>query len=281
MKSERVKSRRKWGRFAVIVALLSGMVLVLSGTSSALSDEEMADEVLLAVLRDRGIELDDGPLRVRLDSEIREAIRIGAVLWDTLNELGFRWNESFPEGSTPSPDSFPGETLRERLRERFEEQLRIWSVVAPEWREAFEQLRERVRECRETNDEKCWLDLRLRLQFEHAQRFQEMFENRYQEMRENGGPVSDLAEMERLRERTEERIRSMIENGERSGIGDSGVAPGDLEQLREQLRDQSQVHLSIPTSSTTTTSPTTSNPDTSAGGPGSTMGDDQSGQGGN
>lgn len=281
MTKQRVRSRRRWGRFAVIVALLSGMVLVLSGTSSALTDEEMADEVAVAVLRERGVELDDGPLRDRLDAEIREAIRIGAVLWDTLNELGFRWNESFLEGSTPPPDSFPGEALRERLRERLEKQLRIWSVVAPEWREAFEQLRERVRECRENNDEECWRELRLRLQFEHAQRFQEMFENRYQEMRENGGPVSDLAEMERLRERTEERIRSMIENGEQSGLGGSGAAPGDLEQLRDRLRDQAQIHVSTPTTSTSTTSPTTSSPDTSAGGPGSTMGEGQSGQGGN
>ena len=261
--------KKKWGRLAVMVALMFGLVFALSGVSSAVvgTGDDEASEILAAVLDDQGIDLVDEPLRERLEAEVREAARIGATSGELLDEF------------------------RDRLRERLQEQLRIWAIIAPEWREAFEQLRERVRDCRESGDLECWQELRLRLQHEHAQRFQEEFENRYQEMQSNGGTTGELGELERLRERTQERVESMIQNSSASDLNGAGLQLGDLEQLRDRLRDQDRIHASTtststpaasssstPTSSSTTTA---GGPNTSPGGPGSTQGDDESDQGGN
>ena len=267
-------TKRKWGRFAVVIALMFGLVFALSGVSSAevraVDDADEASDILGTVLLDRGIDLGDGPLRDRLEAEVREAIRIGAVSGEILDEF------------------------RDRLRERLQEQLRIWAIIAPEWREAFEQVRERVRECRESNDLECWRELRLRLQHEHARRFEEQFENHYQEMQSNGGTADELGELERLRERTQERVESMIQNSSSGDLAGAGLMLGDLEQLRDRLRDQDRIHTSSTssTSSSTSTSPSTSpatspatsspgGPNTSPGGPGSTADEQQSGQGGN
>lgn len=274
---ERTKENKKWGRLAVLVALVFGIVFALSGVSTAMDDEDMASDVLQAVLVDQGVELPDEPLQERLQTELQEAIRVGAILWETLNELGFRWTESGPhESATSSATSFPDEAIRQRLRERIREQLSIWAVIGPEWREAFEQLRERVRDCRESGDIECWRELRLQLQYEHARRFEETFENRYQEMQSTGGSTGELGQLERLREQTQERVETMIQDSTPNQLDGAGVELGDLERLRERLQDQMQVHVSTAPASTTSSGPTTSQV-----GPGSTDGSQQSGQGGN
>ena len=240
----------KWRRIAVVVAVMFGLVFVLSGVSSAgvrtVDDIDEASDILGTVLLDQGIDLGDGPLRDRLETEIREAIRIGAVSGDLLDEF------------------------RDRLRERIREQLRIWAVIAPEWREAFELLQDRIRECRESQDPECWLELRLRLQHEHAQRFQEQFENRYQEMQSNGGTDGELGELERVRERTQARVESMIQNSTPNDLAGAGLQIRELEQLRDRLRDQDMIHASS-TSTTSTTSgmPTSSTTSTTSGMPNS------------
>lgn len=248
----RVSSKRKvWGRIAVLIALMFGLVFALSGTSSALSDEDMASDVLQAVLSDQGIALRDDPVHDRLEAEVADAIRAGAVLWETLNDLGFRWtaSESQESSASSSPTSdptttaeFPGEMLRERIRERIREQLQIWSVIAPEWRQVFEQLRERIRECRDSAEADCWPELRLQLQYEHADRFQQTYENRYQEMQSSGDAGVDPAELERIRERTQERVESIIQETPASDLDDAGLQQGELEQLQERLREQAGVH---------------------------------------
>lgn len=211
-RSSTPKERKKWTRLAVIVAMISGLVLVLSGVGSALDEDELANDVLEAVLLDQDVDLDDGPVRDRLRDQVRDAIRIGAVPGEILDEVG------------------------DRLRERINEQVRIWAVIAPEWREAFEQLRDRVRDCRDSDDMECWRELRLQLQYEHAKRFEEMYENRYQEMQSNGESASELGELERLREQTRERVEDMIRNGTADSLSDAGLQQQELEQLQERLR---------------------------------------------
>lgn len=264
-------TKKKWGRFAVVIALMFGLVFALSGMSSAsfgAGDDDPASDILGTVLLDQGIDLGDGPLRDRLEAEVREAIRIGAVSEED-------WDE-----------------FRDRLRDRIREQLRIWAVIAPEWREAFEQLRDRIRECRESADLECWRELRLQLQHEHAQRFEEQFQSRYQEMQSNGGTANELGELERLRQRAQERVESMIQNSTSSDLDAAGLQLGDLEQLRDRLRDQDRIHVSstsssTPSSSSSTPAPSSSStsipsgPNTSQGGPGSTQGDQQSEEGDN
>jgi hypothetical protein len=95
--------------------------------------------------------------------------------------------------------------------------------------------------------------LRLRLQYEHAQRFQQSFENEYRDMQSNGGTPGDLTELERMREQAEERIQSMIQEQAQQLLDDAGLQRGDLERLRDQLRDQLQIHdMASSTSSTST-----------------------------
>lgn len=285
--------RKKWGRLVVLVALMFGVVFTLAGTSSALSDEDMASDVMQAVLSDQGVDLGDERVHDRLEAQVVEAIRVGALLWETLNDLGFGWGASESQETATTPEaSFPGEMLRERLRERIREQLRIWLAIAPEWREAFETLGERIRDCRENGGQACWSELRLRLQYEHAQRFELAFENRYQDMQSNGGFGVELGELERIREHTQERVQSMIEDVPPNDLDEAGVQLQELERLREALREQSQIHAStsssapMPSTTNTSTPSSTSEPEdtspggpnTSQAGPGSTD-DDRSGRG--
>ncbi len=264
--------RRRWGRVAVVAALISGLILVLSGPTSASDDETMATDVVDVFMSDQGVTLTDD-VRDDLEAEVVGAIRVGAVLWETLNELGFSWSNSGSTvtSSTDSATTFPGELLRERLRERIQEQLRIWDFIAPEWREVFAQLRERVQECRDDGESSCWEELRLRLQYEHAQRFQQNFENEYRNMQTNGGTPNDLAELERLREQAEERVQSMIQEQAQQMLDDAGLQLGDLERLRDQLRDQLQIHDMTSSTSTSSSVPSSS----------PTTGGQQSGPGGN
>ncbi|MEN9805214.1 MAG: hypothetical protein RIS41_2061 [Actinomycetota bacterium] len=255
-----VPEKRRWGRLAFLVAVMFGLVFALSGVSSALSDEDMASDVLQAVMADQGVPLDDQAVHDRVQAEVLEAIRVGAITWETLNELGFRWTASESQESAASStsipaSSFPGDALRERLRERVMEQITLWKAIAADWREAFEQLRERVRECRDDGDVECWRELRLELQYEHARRFQEMFENRYQEMESSGDVAPPLGELERLREQTQDRVQDMIQNSTSEALDQAGLQVQDLEQLQERLQEQAQVHAG--------------------------SGNDQSGQGGN
>ena len=265
------ETKRRWGRVAVVLALIGGMVLVLAGPTSAADDEPMATDTTMAAdvvdvfMSDQGVTI-DGPLRVTLEAEIASAFEVGAMLWTTLNELGFGWS-SAPSTTDADPTApLPGELLRERIRERIQEQLRIWDVVAPEWHEVYERLQERVRDCREEGDDSCWAELRLRLQYEHALRFHEGYESDYGSMQSNGGTPNELAELERLRERTEDRVQAMIDDVPEASLGDLGIQLGDLAQLRDRLRDQVQIHDMTSTSS----SSSSSTPD-----------DDSDGRGGN
>lgn len=268
-------ARRRWGRVAVVAALISGLILVLSGPTSASDDETMATDVTMAAdvvdvfLSDQGVEPSDD-VRDDLENDVVGAIRVGALLWETLNGLGFSWS-SPPAGVTSTfgpSSSLPGELLRQRIRQRIEEQLRIWKFIAPEWREVFSQLRDRIQECREDGDDSCWDELRLRLQYEHAQRFERNFENEYRNMQTNGAMPSDLAELERLREQAEKRVQSMIQEQAQLALEEADLQLGDLERLRDRLRDQLQIHDM--TSSTSSSSSTSTAP-----------GGQQSGQGGN
>ena len=291
---KRTVKRRRLGRLAMLIALMFGLVFALAGTSSALSDDDMASDVMQAVLSDQGVDLSDEMVHDRLEEQVVEAIRAGALLWETLNELGFGWESSESQESATTPEaSFPGEILRERLRDRIREQLQIWLAIAPEWREVFEQLRERIRDCREDGGQSCWSEVRLQLQYEHAQRFEESFENRYQEMQTNGGFGVEPGELERMREHTQERVQAMIENVPPNDLEEAGVQLQELERLRERLREQSQIHASTSSSSpmsstsTSTSAPSSTSepedstpggPNTSQVGPGSTD-DDRSGRG--
>ena len=243
----RVREKRRWGRLAFFVALVFGLVFALSGMSSALSDEDMASDVLQAVMVDQGVSLDDRAVHDRLQAEILYSIHVGAIRWETLNELGFRWTASESQESAASStsvpgSSFPGDVLRQRLRERITEQLILWKAIAIHWREAFEQLRERVRECRDSGEIECWRDLRLDLQYEQARRFQEMYENRYREMQSNGASAAELGELERLREQAQERVESMIQNSTSEELDRAGLALQELQQLQERLQAQVQLH---------------------------------------
>ncbi len=280
---EQSRTRRKWSRLAVLIGLMFGLVFVLSGTSSAMTDDEMAGEIVRSVLSDQGVVLDDDAVRARLEDEVQDAIGIGAVLWSTLNELGFQWAANVDQSSPTSvPASsttlLPGEVLRERLRDRIREQLRIWDAVAPEWRQAFEELRERLRDCRESEESACWLEFRLRLHYEHALRFQETFEERYRNMQTDGGSISELAELERMRERAQNRIDAIVGNGSSTALDDAGLQLGDLERLQDRLREHAQIHqsTSVPASSlggstSTSVSPGSSSP-SSVGGPNTSQG---------
>ena len=130
------ETKRRWGRVAVVLALIGGMVLVLAGPTSAADEETMATDMTMAAdvvdvfMSDQGVSIDD-ELRDVLETEILSAFDVGAMVWTTLGELGFGWSSS-PSTTDADPTApLPGELLRERIRERIQEQLRIWDVVVP------------------------------------------------------------------------------------------------------------------------------------------------------
>ena len=145
-RSSKKGSRRRWGRVAVVAALISGLILVLSGPASASDDETMATEVVDVFLSDQGVNVRDD-VRDVIEDDVVGAIRVGAVLWATLNQIGFSWSssESSATSTTDPLPSFPGELLRERIRERIQLQLRIWDFIAPEWRDVHPTQRESSR----------------------------------------------------------------------------------------------------------------------------------------
>ncbi|MEY3035256.1 MAG: hypothetical protein RLZ86_1878, partial [Actinomycetota bacterium] len=84
-RSSKKGSRRRWGRVAVVAALISGLILVLSGPASASDDETMATEVVDVFLSDQGVNVRDD-VRDVIEDDVVGAIRVGAVLWATLNQ---------------------------------------------------------------------------------------------------------------------------------------------------------------------------------------------------
>lgn len=141
-------------------------------------------------------------------------------------------------------------TLQERIRVR----LRLWSDVAPEWREVDRSLMNRVRTCRDASaTDGCGEQLRLELRLRHAERVMERIEQRLLDA--EALPTDDrdarIAALEMIMERVRTRLTQMAQ------LSDEELGPLSEERtLMLRIRERIQNRLDT----TSTTIPSTSNP---------------------
>jgi hypothetical protein len=165
-------------------------------------------------------------LQNRLEALVIEAARLSVVDYSVLVNEGVVNTEQNME------------QISERMTARLAEQEQRWEVIAPEWRIAFEQVRERFRLCFDTPDMECRNELRLMLQFQHALQVESAFQERLsQEGDVNEGEITMQAE------RSRERIETMLRNGDSETLNRLQVMTRDMEQLQTRLRDQLADHM--------------------------------------
>ena len=179
-------------------------------------------------------------MQMRLEEAVMEAARLSVVEYDIL----------VSEGIVGSDDTL--EQIVARMRERFTEQERLWEGIGPEWRGAFEQVRERFRLCLDNETPDCLNEYRLMLQYEHALRMEAEFEARLGQI-EGGDSDEFMMQMERSRERME----TMLRNGDSEILNRLQITTQEMERLQTRLRDQLN---SGPVGGSTSSSCSTSSP---------------------
>lgn len=223
----------------VHVRLLASLVALSFGLSAftlhARADFEDDTPVIAELfLQETGIDPLEEQVRLRLEVRLQEAIRLGIVDAATLAGLGFA--DSTPDATSTPSTIRDRDRIRERLRERIRDQLRYWDAIAPEWRGAFEQLRERLRTCRTEGGGICLEEYRVQLQFRHAEQVEVMLRERLGEVEDD----EELRQMEQEQERARTRVETMLENGDADTLDGLGITRQDMERLRDRLREQEQ-----------------------------------------
>ena len=256
----RVGSKRA-GRLVITVASAVTIGLAVPLQTAVADTDDLSETVAVEFLSALGI--DAGATTVtRLAVLLVEAVDSGAVNDETIGEVGL-------SATTATTTMTDREQLRERLRRRAQEQVRRWQVLAPEWRDAFGPLRERLRSCRENGGEQCLNEVCAELRYRWAERFESTFRSRVETA--NGDPTmrNQLAELERARERAENMLRAMLGNGDADVLAGQGVTEREMERLRDRLREHAGLvsTTTVPgsTASTTATGGTSSGPPAAPG----------------
>ncbi len=230
-----------------LVTAIGGLALVALANPVA---ADVDDDVLGAVVDDAmatlGVDEVGSTLRSRLREELQWALRLGVVDEAVIDGLGYGTDDS----ATPSTER-DRDMIRERLRDRLRDQIDRWGIIAPEWRRAMEQLRERVRTCLEGPTETCLEQNRLEMQYRHAEQVEAEFQNRLAAA--NGDPDT-IAELGRERERAQLRLETMLQNGDAATLNGAGVQTKEMEQLRARLEEHAQKTTQSTTGSTTMSS---------------------------
>ena len=237
-------NRRKRRHPRWLVTAIGGLALVALANPVV---AEVDDDTLGAVVDDTMITLgvDDvgSTLRDRLREELRWALQLRVVDESVLDGLGFGTADTV----TPSTER-DRDMVRERLQDRLREQIDRWGIIAPEWRQTMEQLRERLRTCLEVPTEVCQEQNRLEMQYRHAERVEAEIQNR---LAAASGDVDTLAELERQRERAQLRLETMLQNGDAATLNGVGVQTKEMEQLRTRLEEHAHNTTGSTTQSTT------------------------------
>ncbi len=179
-------------------------------------------------------------IQMRLEDAVMEAARLSVVEYDVLVDEGIVNSEA--ELSQ----------IVDQMRERFMDQERLWEGIGPEWRGAFEQIRERFRLCLDNETPDCLNEYRLMLQYEHALRMEALFQERV------GQAEGDAAkEFTMQMERSRERMENMLRNGDSEILNRLQITTQEMERLQTRLRDQLN---SGPADGSTSSSSSTSSP---------------------
>ena len=230
-----------------LVTAIGGLALVTLANPVA---AEVDDETLGAVVDDAmttlGVDDMGSALRNRLREKLQRALRLGVVDEAVIDGLGYGTDDSL----TPSTER-DRDAIRERLRDRLRDQIDRWGIIAPEWRRAMEQLRERVRTCLEEPTETCLEQNRLEMQYRHAEQVEAEFQNR---LAATNGDPDTIAELEQERERAQLRLETMLQNGDAATLNGVGVQTKEMEQLRTRLEEHAQKTTRSTTGSTTMSS---------------------------
>lgn len=242
MDSLRSRPRRRTTRW--LTPVISGLALtMLISPVVAAVDDGTIDAVVDDVMFTFDVDDPGQSLREQLREQLRVALQRGVVDEADIDALGYGTVESV----TPSTER-DRDMIRERLLDRLRDQIDRWEIIAPEWRQTMEQLRERLRTCLDEPTETCLEQNRLEMQYRHAERVEAEIENR---LAAANGDVDTLAELERQRERAQLRLETMLQNGDAETLNGVGVQTKDMEQLRTRLEEHTQTTTRSTTQSTT------------------------------
>jgi hypothetical protein len=231
---------RKVERRMLVSGLVGLAAIVISMTSLGVNvnaiNELDAEQIVVDFAEFAGLGEVSEDLQNRLEASVMEAARLSIVDYAVLVEEGVVNTEQNME------------QILERMSERFMEQERRWETIAPDWRAAFEQIREPFRLCVENEDLECLNEMRLMLQFQHALEVESTFQSRL-------GQVDDSAgdELVMQLERSRQRIETMLRNGDSEMLNRLQVMTKDMEQLQTRLQQQLAEHMGQSNGSTSST----------------------------
>lgn len=229
-------------RMAVVGLALVALPLMVGATWALAINDADATRVVndYAEFAELGSLPDDA--QMRLEDAVMEAARLSVVEYDVLVN----------EGIVNSDDAL--DQIVTRMRERFTEQERQWEGIGPEWRGAFEQIRDRFRLCLDNETPDCLNEYRLMLQYEHARRMEASFQERIGQKPDDGADVFTMQ-----LERSRERIETMLRNGDSETLNRLQITTQEMERLRTRLREQLDSGVN-PSSSSSSSSSSTSTP---------------------
>jgi hypothetical protein len=214
-------------KLGMTAALVTALPVV---PAIAAIDDSVVDEVVADVLDVVDAEL-SAQVRSRLREQVSLAIGAGVVRQDDLASWGYGIT-----GDTVSPSTDRDrDRSRDQLRERLQDQLARWDVISPEWLRAMEQVREQVRACVQDPTPLCRDQVRVVLEYRHAEQVQSMLQQR---LTDADGDDAQVRELEQQRERAQLRVETMLQNGDADVLYGSGVMREEMEQLRERLDTQ-------------------------------------------
>ena len=160
-------------------------------------------------------------LQMRLEDVVMEAARLSVVEYDALVDEGI-----------VNPEAELSQIV-EQMRERFSEQQRLWEGIGPEWRGAFERVRDRFRLCFDNETPDCLNEYRLMLQYEHALQMEATFAERAGQR-----PMDEMSTLEMQMERSRERVENMLRNGDYETLMMYEITQQEMERLRNRLQEQ-------------------------------------------
>lgn len=169
------------------------------------------------------------------------------------------------------PEEFVLSVLNtDEIDNRLELALRLWQIVAPEWREVPQSLMIQVRQCRDealrsqqssttTSPSEtgiCDQHLRIQLRFQHAERLTNRLTERIADAERLPEPLRTqaLQTLEMIRERVETRLQEMSRLSQNTV--DEALEPlGENQQTLNQVRTRLEQQTRQTTSSSTSVQP--------------------------
>lgn len=222
-------------RLATLMAVIAVASFAGGRHVSAAFDTSTADSMIDDYMS--VVDIDDISERLRetLRERLNMALQIGVIDESEMEALGY------------ASDVSPPSTLRDRdrLQLRLTDQMGRWEIIGPDWKDAFERVRDRFRACSDDPTTACTEENRLLLQLRHAEQVELSFQQR---LSEANGDSEREQELLRIRERAMNQLTLMLRNGDAEVLETFGVTVQEMTQLQKRL--QTKVASGVQSSTT-------------------------------